>query len=180
MQTAGAFGAALVALTALLVLLLLLTAVRKALRAASERRREHLESLVRPALLQYLAAEDPDPARLDVTGRGAGHSLDTLAAGLLPKLRGEDRDALARVLTDRGALAAAPAARAPSGAPAQPSCWAPPATPRRCPTCAASSSTRTPTFAPPPPVRSASSATPTPSPPCSRSSTGRAPCPPVW
>jgi HEAT repeat protein len=107
MQTAGAFGAALVALTALLVLLLLLTAVRKALRAASERRREHLESLVRPALLQYLAAEDPDPARLDVAGRGAGHSLDTLAAGLLPKLRGEDRDALARVLTDRGTIARA-------------------------------------------------------------------------
>src|SRR6185437_5567273 len=104
MQTAGAFGAALVALTALLVLLLLLTALRKALRGASDRRRERLEALVRPALLQYLAAENPDPAELDMAGRGVGRSLDRLAAGLLPKLRGEDRNALTRVLTDRGTI----------------------------------------------------------------------------
>jgi len=107
MQTAGAFGVALVALTALLVVLLVLTAARKALRSAADRRRERLEALVRPALLQYLAAEDPDPAQLDVTGRGAGHELDMLAAGLLPKLRGEDRDALTRVLSDRGTIARA-------------------------------------------------------------------------
>lgn len=104
MQTAGAFGAALVALTALLVLLLLLTALRKALRGASDRRRERLEATVRPALLRYLAADDPDQAVLELAGRGVGRSLDTLAAGLLPKLRGEDRDALTRVLTDRGTV----------------------------------------------------------------------------
>jgi HEAT repeat protein len=107
MTLAGAFSAALVALTVVLVVLLFLTAARKALRAAAERRRERLESLVRPALLQYLAAENPDPAALEVAGRAAGRSLDSLAAGLLPKLRGEDRDALARVLADRGAIAKA-------------------------------------------------------------------------
>ena len=107
MTLAGAFSAALVALTVVLVVLLVLTALRKALRAASARRRDRLESLVRPALLQYLAAESPDPAALDVAGRAAGRSLDTLAAGLLPKLRGEDRDALTRVLADRGTIAKA-------------------------------------------------------------------------
>jgi HEAT repeat protein len=107
MQTAGAFGAALVALTVLLVLLLFLTVARKALRAAADRRRERLEAIVRPSLLQYLAAENPDPAELDVAGRAAGRSLDVLAAGLLPKLRGEDRDALTRVLSDRGTIARA-------------------------------------------------------------------------
>src|SRR5690348_1463642 len=101
MQTAGAFGAPLVALTALLVLLLLLTALRKALRGASDGRRERLEATVRAALLRYLAADDPDQAVPEPAGRGVGRSLDTLAAGVLPKLRGEDRDALTRVLTDR-------------------------------------------------------------------------------
>jgi HEAT repeats len=107
MHTAGAFGAALVALTALLVVLLLLTALRKALRAAGDRRRERLESEIRPALLHYLAADEPDPADIHVVGRAAGQSLDTLAAGLLPKLRGEDRDALTRLLTDHGTIARA-------------------------------------------------------------------------
>jgi HEAT repeat protein len=107
MHTAGAFGAALVAVTGLLVFLLFLTAARKALRAAADRRRERLEAVVRPALLRYLAADNPDPADLEVAGRAAGRSLDLLAAGLLPKLRGEDRDALARVLSDRGTIARA-------------------------------------------------------------------------
>src|ERR671934_2644217 len=107
MTLAGAFSAALVALTVVLVVLLALTAARKALRAASERRRDRLESLVRPALLRYLADENPAPAALEVAGRAAGRSLDTLAAGLLPKLRGEDRDALTRVLADRGTIAKA-------------------------------------------------------------------------
>jgi HEAT repeats len=107
MTLAGAFSAALVALTVVLVVLLLLTAARKALRAASERRRDRLEGLVRPSLLRYLADENPDPAALEVAGRAAGRSLDSLAAGLLPKLRGEDRDSLARVLADRGTIAKA-------------------------------------------------------------------------
>src|SRR5689334_17588478 len=85
MQTAGAFGAALVALTALLVLLLLLTALRKALRGASDRRRERLEATVRPALLRYLAADDPDqavlePARLQDHLRRRAGLLDRGAA----------------------------------------------------------------------------------------------------
>jgi HEAT repeat protein len=105
---AGAFGAALVALTAVLALLLIATAGRKALRAMGDRRRARLEARVRPALMRYLADDEPDPAGLaDLTGRAAGRSLDSLAAGLLPKLRGEDRDALARVLADRGAIARA-------------------------------------------------------------------------
>jgi HEAT repeat protein len=107
MTLAGAFGAALVALTIVLVVLLVLTAARKALRGAAEHRRHRLEAIVRPALLHYLAEENPDPDQLDVAGRAAGHSLDTLAAGLLPKLRGEDRDALTRVLMDRGTIAKA-------------------------------------------------------------------------
>src|SRR5207244_12729539 len=83
------------------------TAARKALGAAARRRRERLEAVIRPALLRYLAAENPDPAELEVAGRAAGRSLDVLAAGLLPKLRGEDRDALARVLSERGTIARA-------------------------------------------------------------------------
>jgi HEAT repeat protein len=105
MSLTGGFSAALLALTVLLALLLVATAGRKALREAAERRRARLERTVRPALLQYLAEDEPDPAGLAVAGRAAGRSLDSLAAGLLPKLRGEDRDALARVLAERGAIA---------------------------------------------------------------------------
>ena len=107
MTLAGGFSAALVAVTVLLALLLLATAARKALRNAAERRRARLERVVRPALMRYLAEDEPDPAGLDIAGRAAGRSLDTLAAGLLPKLRGEDRDTLARVLAERGAIARA-------------------------------------------------------------------------
>ena len=98
------FTLALWAVTGLLVGLALLTAAHKALRAAHERRRARIEAIVRPSLLALLAEDDPDPAGLDLSGRGAGSSLEELATGLLTKLRGEDRGVLERLLAAHGVL----------------------------------------------------------------------------
>jgi HEAT repeat protein len=105
-QLASGFVAALVAITALLVLLTLATTARKALREARDRRHARVEAAVRPALLSYLAEDEPDPAELDevVRDRAAGRSLQELAAGLLTKLRGEDRRVLERLLESQGVL----------------------------------------------------------------------------
>jgi HEAT repeat protein len=105
-RVASGFVAALVAITALLVLLALATAVRKAMRESRDRRHARVEAAVRPALLSYLAEDEPDPHELDevVQGRAAGRSLQELAAGLLTKLRGEDRRVLERLLDAQGVL----------------------------------------------------------------------------
>jgi HEAT repeats len=104
MTLASSFTAALVAILALLVLLTIATAARKALRAASDRRRARVEAAVRPALLRFLAEDDADPTALEFTTRGAGRSLEELAAGLLTKLRGEDRRALSELLEIHGVI----------------------------------------------------------------------------
>lgn len=104
MTLASSFVVALVAISALLVLLMLLTTAHKVLRAARERRHARVEAAVRPALLEFLAEDDPDPAELEFTSRAAGRSLEELAAGLLTKLRGEDRRVLERLLESHGVL----------------------------------------------------------------------------
>ena len=98
------FTLALWAITGLLVALTLLTAAHKALRTARDRRRARIEAIVRPSLLALLAEDDPDPAGLELSGRGAGSSLEELATGLLTKLRGEDRRVLERLLAAHGVL----------------------------------------------------------------------------
>lgn len=107
MTLQAVFAEALYALTGLLVLLLAATGARKAVRARQDRRRRRLEAAVRPALMQYLVDEQDDPAALAVAGRGGETTLRTLAVGLLPKLRGADRDALVSLLDSRGVLARA-------------------------------------------------------------------------
>ena len=104
MQVASSFVVALIAISALLVLLLFATAARKALRAALDRRQARVEAEVRPLLLSFLAADEPDPAALAVTSRAAGRSIEELAAGLLIKLRGEDRRVLADLLASQGVI----------------------------------------------------------------------------
>jgi len=104
MTISSTFGAALWAVTGLLVGLTLLTAVHKTLHAARERRRRRIEAVVRPALLAFLAEDDPDPADLDLHSRAADHSLEELAGALLTKLRGEDRRVLERLLAAHGVL----------------------------------------------------------------------------
>jgi HEAT repeat protein len=101
---ASGFAVALVSISGLLVLLTLGTSARKALRQAAERRHARVEATVRPALLSFLAEDDPDPAQLELTGRAAGRSLEELAAGLLTKLRGEDRRVLERLLDAKGVI----------------------------------------------------------------------------
>ncbi len=104
MSLASSFVIALVAISGVLVLLTIATTVHKAVRAARTRRHARIEAAVRPALLEFLAEDDPDPAALEVTSRAAGRSLDELAAGLLTKLRGEDRRVLERLLETTGSL----------------------------------------------------------------------------
>jgi hypothetical protein len=104
MTLASSFVAALVAISVLLVLLTIATAGRKALRAARDRRAARVDAAVRPALLGYLAEDEPDPAALEITSRAAGRSLEELSTGLLTKLRGEDRRALERLLAAHGVL----------------------------------------------------------------------------
>jgi HEAT repeat protein len=103
-QLASSFVAALIAISALLVLLLLATTARKALRAARDRRQARIEAEVRPLLLSFLAADEPDPAALAITSRAAGRSIEELAAGLLTKFRGEDRRVLADLLASQGVI----------------------------------------------------------------------------
>jgi hypothetical protein len=98
------FTGALIAISALLGLLSLATALRKSLRAAQERRQARIEAAVRPRLLAFLAQDDPDPAQLAPASRAAGRSLGALAAGLLRKLRGEDRRILTSLLQASGEI----------------------------------------------------------------------------
>src|SRR4051794_10213566 len=104
MALAPSFVAALVAISIVLVLLTVATAARKALRAARDRRDARVGAAARPALLACRAEDDPEPAALEITSRAAGRSLEELAAGLLTKLRGEDRRALERLLGAHGAI----------------------------------------------------------------------------
>ncbi|HVF13202.1 MAG TPA: HEAT repeat domain-containing protein [Acidimicrobiales bacterium] len=77
--------------------------------ATRRRRRPHLarrEAAVRSAL--YQSFDDPEPGRiLDGLGASERKLLETKARALLPTLRGEDRETLARLLESRGATRAA-------------------------------------------------------------------------
>ena len=95
------------ALATLLVLLTVAAVVRKALGRAASRRRERRETAARPVLFRLLAggADERVPG---IRGRGAAaHTLESVARGLLPKLRGEDRLELVRLLERHGTIQAA-------------------------------------------------------------------------
>jgi HEAT repeat protein len=95
---------ALVALVIVLVILAAITALRRTSVDAAQRRRLRLEAEIRPQLLHLLANEDPGLTFLAPAGRPAGRVLDSIATGLLPKLRGSDRDGVVELLEQRGAV----------------------------------------------------------------------------
>ena len=104
MDLIPSFSIALWAVTGLLLTLTLFTAAHKTLRTARDRRRARIDAIVRPSLLGLLAEDDPDPADLELSGRGADESLEVLATGLLTRLRDEDRRVLERLLAAQGIL----------------------------------------------------------------------------
>ncbi|MPY95299.1 MAG: hypothetical protein GEV08_20275 [Acidimicrobiia bacterium] len=100
-----AFTIALIAVSASLVLLVLVTAARRVANGRSAERRARLEAEARPVLLA--AIHEPGERSLEGLSRAQRHTLERLAAGLLGKLRGEDRAALVEVLEAHGVLAEA-------------------------------------------------------------------------
>lgn len=86
-------------------------------RRGSRRRRAALDAAVRPVLYRALEHGDVDPGVLDALPPAFRRALDAQARALLPQLRGEDHDALGRLLERRGAVATA-RRQAHSGRPA--------------------------------------------------------------
>jgi len=89
----------LVAVAAAISLALILTAARRVIRIARLPAHQAREAEARRRLFSLLA----DPGGIDSTGMNL-RPLEPLAAGLLPKLRGADRDALIALLEGSGAL----------------------------------------------------------------------------
>jgi len=85
---------------ALMGLLLLGGRLRRARRARAE-------AAVRPILFDAIDRGAPDGATFDALDPVEQRALEALARSLLPKLRGRDRDALARLLDLRGTVAVA-------------------------------------------------------------------------
>jgi HEAT repeats len=98
------FTAILIALAGLLALLAGATILCKAWRYWSEHRRVRLETALRPKLFAFLAEDAPDPTHFLPDSRRELRVWELLAAGLLTKLRGEDRRALTGLLEANGAL----------------------------------------------------------------------------
>ena len=98
------FTAVLIDLAALLVVLAAATILFKARRYWSEIRRARLEAALRPKLFAFLAEDEADPADFMPASRRELRVWQLLAAGLLTKLRGTDREALTGLLEANGAL----------------------------------------------------------------------------
>jgi HEAT repeat protein len=71
------------------------------------RRAREAQAEVRPILFGILDEGDFDPRTLDALKPGQQHALEAQARSLLPKLRGQDREVLAKLLDRRGAVDAA-------------------------------------------------------------------------
>jgi HEAT repeat protein len=99
--------AALITVSGVLVLLTIATIARKTLAGSAQRRRVSLEAKIRPGLLELLVSDEPDFHDLVPLRGASGRSVERLVAGLLPKLRGADREVLTGLLDRRGALARA-------------------------------------------------------------------------
>jgi HEAT repeat protein len=95
----------LVAVGVMVVVLVLAIVARQALYQAAGRRQDRIDRTVRPVLFEILDSETlPAPV---LTGRGQRRALHRLAISMLPKVRGDDRAALVRLLEDAGDLDAA-------------------------------------------------------------------------
>jgi hypothetical protein len=97
--TAGGLVAGLVVVAAAMSLALVLIAVRRAIRISRMPAQRVREAEARRRLFALLA--DPDEADLQEISL---RPLEPIATGLLPKLRGADRDALIALLERSGAL----------------------------------------------------------------------------
>ncbi len=74
-------------------------------RARLEAREKRLADEYRPRLLELLAEDEPNIDELLGIGRkGERDTMDVLAYQLMTKLRGQDREILSRLLTERGAF----------------------------------------------------------------------------
>lgn len=93
--TVGAAGAVLVALVAIGI------AARRWDRLS---RLARVEAGVRPMLYAALESGGFAPAAVDALTRTQKHALEALARSLLPKLRGQDRETLGRLLDQWGAV----------------------------------------------------------------------------
>jgi HEAT repeat protein len=93
-----------VIVAAAVVLLVLITTAGRALRHHRDRSRERLRDELRPTIVAVLS--DPDaPPPPDIPRRGRRHQLfEILAFDYLSKVRGESRDALVRLLVERGTV----------------------------------------------------------------------------
>ena len=98
MSLLTAFRLAVFTLAASLILMMLSIVVVKGARALRERRTARLVAQVRPVVLAALDGDDVVPDLL----RRRRATVETVAIALLPKLRGEDRDALADLLVRTG------------------------------------------------------------------------------
>jgi HEAT repeat protein len=89
---------ALLALAVLLVVLSAVTAIERGRSIRRDRRRREAEATAKRQVLRVLAGDGP------VLQSSQSRELESVAASLLPKLRGEDRDALVAFLDGSGAL----------------------------------------------------------------------------
>lgn len=99
MSVRGAFETSLLVLVAALALGFVVLIVAKAWRQVRERRRARLVAEIRPIVIRAL----DDSSTVDFAGR-RGAIAEELAASMLPKLRGADRDRLAELLEEGGIL----------------------------------------------------------------------------
>ncbi|WP_420450692.1 HEAT repeat domain-containing protein [Ilumatobacter sp.] len=103
MNVLAAFRVALLVIGSSVVLMTVATAASKIVRTWRERRASQLAAQVRPAVL---AAID-DGGRAPELVRRRRAVAESIAISLLPKLRGEDREALATMLLDTGIIGTA-------------------------------------------------------------------------
>jgi HEAT repeat protein len=76
-------------------------------RAVASRRRAGLEASVRPILFRAIDGGDVDLSTISALDGPRQRAVESQARSLLPKLRGEEREALARLLEERGVVDAA-------------------------------------------------------------------------
>jgi len=96
----GSAVAAVAALAALIVLTAAIVVGERARRAG----RARAASQIRPILFRALDGGDVDPRVIDALKPAQQRALEAQARSLLPKLKGEDKESLARLLDRRGAI----------------------------------------------------------------------------
>lgn len=93
---------------------------------------------VRTVLFNALDGREVDPREIDALRPAQRRALETRACSLLPKLRGQDKESLARLLEQRGAVEAArrhSRSKRPAARVRRASSSATPVLRQPCPTC---------------------------------------------